>query len=366
MDRFDKISTQDFLTENYHFLACCTRVDSFLSWLRSKDVLSVCEMEEIQAMKTSKSKSARLIDTIEYKGDRGFLAYMQVLEWTYPDVFSSITEFKGIEQNGSSRKSAVLIQELQKCMGNIVEDNLCKKENIFRLKETVSKLQNESEMMISEMRQLQSKLQNLTNINCEHSAVIKKLEEENMTLKVEKDEKEKKLKEKTNELLELYMNKVSCNNINKNTNNNINNNINDNNHTRKIGYDDNKKPLISPKPAHTNNGMILQQEQKQQKKTLLDHQSSFQNVNNSLEDEFEHLKTKLAKFKDELNEKQLEIDKLTKTNDQLLDLNQRINSDYQKAIKAYEQQHETVEFLRKENGKMNKLEKASSDRLVLF
>lgn len=34
---------------------------------------------------------ARLIDTIKFKGIKGAEAYMEVVEWVYPEVYCSIT-----------------------------------------------------------------------------------------------------------------------------------------------------------------------------------------------------------------------------------------------------------------------------------
>jgi len=81
-----------FLECNYHILSLNLRPSDFFSWLRAKQVLTHSDQEEVlNKYHTTVEQMGLLVDIIKRKGEKGFKAFMEVVEYSYPEVFSSIT-----------------------------------------------------------------------------------------------------------------------------------------------------------------------------------------------------------------------------------------------------------------------------------
>ncbi|KAI0239826.1 hypothetical protein LSAT2_009432 [Lamellibrachia satsuma] len=90
----DEARMQQFLTSNYHLL--CKRIfmslDLFFSWLRSCGIFTIHDQELVEHTYPIKlDKAGHLIDIITYnKGSAGFKAFMEVIEYEFPYVFTHI------------------------------------------------------------------------------------------------------------------------------------------------------------------------------------------------------------------------------------------------------------------------------------
>lgn len=283
MERLGVKSHEDFLTENFNFLSNFTKAEDFMTWLRTCNVLSEDDQEVIYARTTTKAKAAHLIDNVMKKGQKGFLAYMQVIEWVYPDIFLSLTKLEAQAppddfQPKKYRASVLLIKELNSCMGALLGDNLDKKVNIDKLKLTVSQLQKENDKMISEMGVLKDKLQEGNDKAEELLNHNKDLMKRTERWEDEKKELSTKLQEKSTQLILLIETKI-C-------------------------------PGAKEKIEKT-----------------------------KLEEHFNKMTT-------ELNENQKENNQLKENIDQLLTLNRQFKSDLEKAKNANTQQRKTITHMK--------------------
>jgi uncharacterized coiled-coil DUF342 family protein len=81
------------LERHYHHLTRVIRPHLFYGWLRAKGVFTQEDQEEVEnKFITTCLKAGRLIDIIKTKGQKGFVAFMEVVEYEYPEIFSDITE----------------------------------------------------------------------------------------------------------------------------------------------------------------------------------------------------------------------------------------------------------------------------------
>lgn len=304
----------EFLTDNFHLLSKLTKVDSFLAWLRQKRVLTEYDEEDILSRNTSAMRSARLIDTIKFKGIKGAEAYMEVVEWVYPEVYCSITgrsprdppgEFQCDKGEVSSfRKSRILLDQLQKCMGTILEENNWKREDIIQLRETVQRLKLENESMMEERKLLNEKMERSFDEADELKLLNSELQQKLEALK------DDNVRQSTH----IFMN------------------------------------------MNWRNGSVTSTEdlrkEKSNNSSPISGTCSIQNCN-ELSSQCKHLEESLIKYEQALAEKQSENEKQRREIDQLLDLNQRLKSDYQKAVKTSQNQQETLDFYKAENERLS-------------
>ncbi|ESN97281.1 hypothetical protein HELRODRAFT_178409 [Helobdella robusta] len=88
----DRQDWQEFLTESYHSLARVIRPQCFYTYLRSKNVFNLCDQEYVEnTYVTTVMKAGCLIDTIMTKGEPGFKAFMEIVEYKYPELFQTVT-----------------------------------------------------------------------------------------------------------------------------------------------------------------------------------------------------------------------------------------------------------------------------------
>lgn len=160
------------LEGNYHHLCRSVRPEAFFSWLRCKGVFTLQDQEEVQhKYVTTIMKSGHLIDIIKTKGYRGFVAFMEVVEYIYPETFSIITgrqprkppkEFEPNVSIGCSilreKRGHALSAEILGQMGDLVNvlsnANACKREELNKLQSYVRKLQEENKTMCDENHSL--------------------------------------------------------------------------------------------------------------------------------------------------------------------------------------------------------------------
>lgn len=84
---------QDLLGQHYHRLTRVIRPHLFYGWLRAKGVYTQADQEEVEnRYVTTCMKAGCLIDIIGTKGQAGFIAFLEVVEYEYGDLFLEITE----------------------------------------------------------------------------------------------------------------------------------------------------------------------------------------------------------------------------------------------------------------------------------
>lgn len=286
---------EGFLIENLHYLSNHTKADTFIRYLRSKMVLSQDDQDHIHALLTTSERAAKLVDIVRYKGEKGFIAYMEVLECIYPQVYTKITgnvafkEAKDFDLHvtamHTSRTSVMLIQEIQKCMGAFLQDNLGQKDNIELLRKTVFKLEMENEIMIKDIILMESKLRKKEDEMYEYKTTKEELINRINNIQREKLDLTSKLSAKHLDLFVLQNRKVYT-----------------------------LERSLLPKIFD--------------KKTL--------NV------EFSSLEEHLKKLTRSLSNKHKENEKLTETTRQLLDLNKRLEDDLKKASFKNDQQRRAI------------------------
>lgn len=160
------------LESSYHHLCRSVRPEAFFSWLRCKGVFTLNDQEEVEHKYiTTVMKAGHLIDIVKAKGYQGFLAFMEVVEYIYPETFSILTgrqprkpplEFEPKASIGSSvlreKRSHALSAEILGQMGDLVnvlsKANACKKEELDKLQAYVKKLQEENKTMCDENHSL--------------------------------------------------------------------------------------------------------------------------------------------------------------------------------------------------------------------
>lgn len=81
-----------FLQKYYHHLVRCIEPGLFYSWLRSKTVLSEDEQEDVETKYKIRSlRAGHLIDLMMRKGEAGYVAFLECLEYLYPDLYKELT-----------------------------------------------------------------------------------------------------------------------------------------------------------------------------------------------------------------------------------------------------------------------------------
>jgi chromosome segregation ATPase len=86
----DFINKRDQILErHYHHLTRVIRPRNFYAWLRVKGVLTIADQEEIENKYiTTCLKAGHLVDIVATKGKAGFMAFMEVIEYEYPELFT--------------------------------------------------------------------------------------------------------------------------------------------------------------------------------------------------------------------------------------------------------------------------------------
>jgi hypothetical protein len=145
-----------FLETNYHVLCKSLKASDFFSWLRSKNVLTVSDQEEIRHERTSLAQMGQLVDIIQRKGESGFDAFMEVIEYTSPETFSSLTgevardppsEFTGDHYGLAPRpgRARPMSMDILAQMGDLVKTlsaaHISSKKAVIHEKKELSRLQ---------------------------------------------------------------------------------------------------------------------------------------------------------------------------------------------------------------------------------
>lgn len=190
-----------FLQKYYHHLVKCIQPSSFYSWLRSKKVLTEDEQEEIEAKyQIRRLRAGALIDTICRKGKAGYTAFMECVEYLYPDLFQDLTgteprlppkSFEGVPgrsirrvPTSRARSSEVMIM-MANMMQKLTQEVVEKKTKLQELQELLNGVKEEHEIEENEKSSLYVEL-DITR-------------EKNEELKLDNEELHKKLDEMTAE-----------------------------------------------------------------------------------------------------------------------------------------------------------------------
>lgn len=189
-----------FLQKYYHHLVKCIQPSSFYSWLRSKNVLTVDEQEEIENKYQIRSlRAGSLIDTICRKGKSGYIAFMECVEYLYPDLFQDLTgneprlppkSFEGvpgrsIRRNTNRTRSTEVMIMMSNVMQKLTQEVCEKKTKLLELQELMNGVKEEREIEENEKSSLYVEL-DITR-------------EKNEELKLDNEELRKKLDEMTGE-----------------------------------------------------------------------------------------------------------------------------------------------------------------------
>jgi hypothetical protein len=88
-------SKDDLLERYYHCITRLIRPHLFYPYLRQKSVLTHCDQEEIDnRFITTVLKAGHLVDIVKTKGWNGFVAFMEVIEYEYPELFTMVTSLE--------------------------------------------------------------------------------------------------------------------------------------------------------------------------------------------------------------------------------------------------------------------------------
>lgn len=195
---------EKFLDSNYHQISRRIQVEKCITWLRSKSVLSQEDQEILlNTYCTQFLKAGHLIDIVKTKGKHGFAAFMEVLEYEYPELYNEITGEqprdppKDYDKKSTSGKRAgcesvvILTQmgDLIKEFTNQISDKkteLREFENkIENMKLNQTKLIEDQQIMNDYANQMNDKIQKLTAEKEEMSKILTKEQTEKEDLKKE-------------------------------------------------------------------------------------------------------------------------------------------------------------------------------------
>lgn len=168
---------RDFLNNWYHHLTRVIRPRFFYSYLRAKGIFTVDDEELVEnTYVTTAMKAGCLIDTVTTKGEKGFIAFMEVIEYSYPDLFRTLTNLipRRPPESYQVTARASVTDHLLECLSSLQESLREKRENLEHMQNTIRNMKAEFDQ---EVRSQSDEIEILTRDNNKLRKELESLEE---------------------------------------------------------------------------------------------------------------------------------------------------------------------------------------------
>lgn len=206
----------------YQLLCRKLEIHDFQPWLISRNVMTFEDFEAIERRCVRRSEGiGTMIDMLTRRGRKGYIAFLQVLEYQYSEIYTKITKREPGEppedfvkvrkdkhfqptRTNSRRKSEILMEIINKMMENQAHAINQTADNISQMKKTADELQEENKKLELEAARLEEELERIEQENrelidqrddykCamnEAKSERNELQKENERLKLEKQNRE--------------------------------------------------------------------------------------------------------------------------------------------------------------------------------